>query len=112
MEKLPKRCGVSLNPEHYKEILDTQPAISWLDVPCESYLGLGGSPHYYLEKISEQYPLAVNSKALSIGSAESVDSSTLNDVKRLIEIYKPAQFTELLCWTRWQGKHFGTAMPL
>ena len=112
MEKLPKRSGISLNPEHYKEILDTHPAIAWLDAPCEYYLGLGGAPHYYLEKIAEHYPLAINSRALSIGSAESVDPSTLNDVQRLLEIYKPSQFTELLCWTRWQGKHFNTPMPL
>ena len=112
MGKLPNRCGISLNPLHYKEILDTQPKIAWLEVPPQYYLGLGGAPHYYLEKFAASLPIAFNSDLLSLGSAESVNESTLNDIKRLIELYNPSAYTELLSWTRWQGGYFKTPMPL
>lgn len=112
MGKLPKRCGISLNPGHYKEILDAQPKIAWLEVTPEYYLGLGGAPHYYLEKLSSLYPIGLSSSLLSIGSAESVDEATLNDLRRLVELYQPSAFTELLSWTRWQGTYYKTPMPL
>lgn len=112
MEKLPKRAGVSLNPQHYKDLLETQPPLAWLEVAPEYYLGLGGSPHYYLEKLRKIYPLGFHSHILSIGSAESVNEAILNDVKRLLEIYKPASFVELLGWTRWQGRYLKMPMPL
>ncbi len=112
MRKLPKRCGIGLNPQHFKDILETQPKIAWLEVSPEYHLGLGGAPHYYLEKLSDIYPIAIRSQLLSIGSAESVEEGTLNDMKRLIELYGPSTFTELLAWTRWQGTHFPLPMPL
>lgn len=112
MEKLPRRAGATLNPQHYKEILDTQPKVAWLEVSPEYYLGLGGAPHYYLEQLGEIYPIGINSRILSIGSAESVNESILNDLRRLLEIYRPSAFTELLCWTRWQGAYFKTPLPL
>lgn len=112
MEKLPRRAGATLNPQHYKEILDTQPKVAWLEVSPEYYLGLGGAPHYYLEQLGEIYPIGINSRILSIGSAESVNGGILNDLRRLLEIYRPSAFTELLCWTRWQGAYFKTPLPL
>lgn len=112
MVKLPKRAGVSLNPQHYRDILDTHPDLSWLEVQPDFYLGLGGTAHFYLEKLAKAFPIGFNSSLLSIGSAESVNDTTLNDLKRLVEIYQPCTFTELLSWNRWQGTYLKTPQPL
>lgn len=112
MGKLPKRAGISLNSQHYKDILDTHSKVAWLEVDPRNYLGLGGAAHHYLEQLAERYPISFNSNLLSIGSAESVNDTALNDLKRLIEIYQPCNFTELLSWTRWQGRYLQTPMPL
>lgn len=112
MEKLPPRAGVSLQPQHYQEILSSQAHISWVEIHPEDYLGLGGAAHFYLEKIATGYPLSMNCRSLSLGSAESIDSQHLQDIAALVERYSPAQFSEHLAWNRWQGNHYHQLFPL
>lgn len=112
MEKLPPRAGVSLQPQHYQEILSSQANISWVEIHPEDYLGLGGAAHFYLEKIAAGYPLSMNCRSLSLGSAESIDSQHLQDIAALVERYSPAQFSEHLAWNRWQGNHYHQLFPL
>lgn len=112
MEKLPPRAGVSLQPQHYQEILSSQASISWVEIHPEDYLGLGGAAHFYLEKIATGYPLSMNCRSLSLGSAESIDSQHLQDIAALVERYSPAQFSEHLAWNRWQGNHYHQLFPL
>ncbi|MBC6905641.1 DUF692 domain-containing protein [Saccharophagus sp. K07] len=112
MEKLPKRAGISLRPQHYQEILNSQPDVGWLEIHPEDYLGLGGASHHYLERIAAIYPLAMNSRSLSLGSAESVNSKHLQDIAALVERYRPAQFSDHLAWSRWQRGYFHSMFPL
>lgn len=112
MEKLPQRAGISLQPQHYQEILSSRPDIGWIEIHPEDYLGLGGAAHFYLEKIAAEYPLAMNCRSLSLGSAESVDTKHLQDIAALVERYSPAQFSEPLAWNRWQGHYYHQLFPL
>lgn len=112
MEKLPKCAGVSLQARHYQEILANRPALGWVEIHPEQYLGLGGAAHHYLEKIAADYPLSMNCRSLSIGSAESVNGRHLQDIKALVERYTPVQFSECLGWNRWQGSYFSQVLPL
>ncbi len=73
---------------------------------------MGGDAHHNLEKISVDYPISMNSRALSIGSAESVNAKHLQDMSSLISRYKPAQFSEHLAWSRWQGSFFYELLPV
>ncbi|MCR6650916.1 MAG: DUF692 domain-containing protein [Cellvibrionaceae bacterium] len=112
MEKLPRRAGISLQPQHYQEILNSHPDLGWVEIHPEDYLGLGGAAHFYLEKIASDYPLAMNCRSLSLGSAESVNSKHLQDIAALVERYSPAHFSEHLAWNRWQGGYFHQPLPL
>lgn len=112
MEKLPRRAGISLQPQHYQEILNSQPDIGWIEIHPEDYLGLGGASHFYLEKIAAEYPLSMNCRSLSLGSAESVNGRHLQDVAALVERYSPVQFSEHLAWNRWQGNYYRQMFPL
>jgi uncharacterized protein len=112
MDKLPKRAGISLNAQHYQDILQHRPDVGWFEIHPEPYLGLGGAAHSYLEKITADYPLSINSRNLSMGSAESVDAHHLEDIKSLVEHYGPVHFSEYLGWNRWQGDYFYQTLPL
>lgn len=116
MQKLPKRCGINLNPQHYEELLNRQNAAeprkpAWLEVLPENYLGAGGAPHYFLEKLAGAYPISFGGGILSLASAESPHQGTLDKVAHLVEKYQPSGFTELLSWTRWQGTYLKQPMP-
>lgn len=54
---LPVRAGVGLKPEHFQEILATQPDIGFFEVHAENYKVRGGHFHHYPARIRERYPL-------------------------------------------------------
>lgn len=112
MARLPQRAGLSLHPQHFQEIVETRPSVGWFEIHPEHYLGMGGEAHYYLEKIAAYYPISMNSSCLSIGSAESVSAEHLQSVQALIDRYRPAQFSEHLSWSRWQGGFFSELLPI
>ena len=64
---IPPRAGVGLKPQHYREILASEPDIGWFEIHAENYMGAGGKPHHYLEAIRERYPLSLHGVGLSIG---------------------------------------------
>lgn len=112
MERLPVRGGVSLLPQYYEEIISQQPDIGWFAIKAEHYLGLGGEPHFYLEKIAARYPLSMQTHSLSLGGAESVNSKHLQDIHSLVERYAPCHVSASLSWSRWQGGYFAENLPL
>ena len=109
---LPKTHGVSLKSVHFKEILATQPDIGWFEIHPENYMSDGGLDHYYLAQITERYPLSMHGVGLSLGSYEGVDTEHLQQLKKLIDQYKPAQFSEHLAWTKNNGHHLNDLLPL
>lgn len=40
---IPARAGIGLRAPHYRELLERQPDIGWVEVHSENYFGEGGS---------------------------------------------------------------------
>ena len=112
VDRLPNCVGLSLKAQHYIDILDTLPAIGWWEIHPENYMGEGGLPHYYLQRIAQHYPISMHAVGLSLGSAEGVDAEHLAALARLVERYQPAQLSEHLAWSRYQGHFFNDLLPL
>ncbi|HYL18554.1 MAG TPA: DUF692 family protein, partial [Burkholderiales bacterium] len=72
MRSAPPLAGIGLRAPHYREILESQPDVGWLEVHSESYFGRGGQPLYYLERMRERYPLSLHGVGLSLGSADGL----------------------------------------
>ena len=64
------RAGAGLKPEHQRHILETRPDVGWFEVHAENYMGAGGPPHHFLERVRALYPLSVHGVGLSVGSAD------------------------------------------
>ncbi len=109
---LPQRAGVSLKPQHYATILGERPPVAWFEVHPENYMGAGGPPHRYLTAIRENYELSLHGVGLSIGSSRPLDELHLARLKRLIERYDPAQFSEHLAWSSHDEGYFNDLLPL
>ena len=75
--------GLGLRPQHYSEILTTQPAIDWIEIISENYMGPGGQPLRMLDAITERYPVVMHGVALSIASTAPLDMEYLNPSKNL-----------------------------
>lgn len=111
-QTIPARAGIGLRAPHYREILETRPDIGWVEGHSENYFGDGGQPHYFLEKIREQYPLSLHGVGLSLGSSDPLNREHLTKLKNLIQRYEPELVSEHLCWCSAGGRHANDLLPL
>jgi uncharacterized protein (UPF0276 family) len=107
----PARAGIGLRAPHYREILDTQPAIGWLEVHSENYFG-DGQPLSFLERIRRHYPLSLHGVGLSLGRAGTLDTEHLRKLKRLVERIDPGLVSEHLSWGAIDSRHLNDLLPL
>ena len=110
--KVPARAGVGLKAEHYRDILESDPGVGWFEVHPENYMGDGGQPHYFLERIRDLYPLSLHGVGLSIGSDAPLDARHLGRLKSLVERYQPGLFSEHLAWSTHEGVYYNDLLPL
>jgi uncharacterized protein len=109
---LPHRAGVGLKPEHYRTILEAEPDIGFFEVHAENYMGSGGPPHRYLSAIRERYPLSLHGVGLSIGADRPLDREHLLRLRRLIDRYDPAAFSEHLAWSSHDAGFLNDLLPV
>jgi len=111
--KLPivEGTGIGLRAPHYREILDSKPSISFLEVHSENYFG-DGQPLWFLERFREHYPISLHGVGLSLGSASALNPEHLHKLKRLVDRIQPSLVSEHLCWGAIEGRHFNDLLPL
>lgn len=109
---LPARSGLGLKPEHFREILETRPALGFFEIHAENYLVDGGPFHHYLTQIRSLYPLSIHGVGLSIGGAAPLDERHLDRLAALLERYQPQSFSEHLAWSSHGGVFVNDLLPL
>ena len=106
------RAGAGLKPEHQRHILDTRPDVGWFEVHAENYMGAGGPPHHFLERVRALYPLSVHGVGLSIGSADGMAPGHLARLKSVVDRYQPFIVSEHLAWSTHEGTFLNDLLPL
>jgi uncharacterized protein len=104
--------GLGLRTNHYEEILAEKPHVDWFEILTENYLVPGGKPHYFLEKIRENYPMVMHGVSMSMGSVDPIDFEYLHQVKTLAQKIQPHWISDHLCWTGIRGKNIHDLLPL
>jgi uncharacterized protein (UPF0276 family) len=112
VDRLPNRAGLGLKPEHVTTLLGTQPDVGFFEVHAENYMGDGGRPHRDLTAIAERWPLSLHGVGLSIGGAGALDRDHLARLRRLVDRYRPASFSEHLAWSTHDGAYLNDLLPL
>jgi uncharacterized protein len=108
---LPARAGIGLRAPHLAEVLATRPALPWLEVHPENYLG-GGPAARALLAIRRDYPIALHAVGLSVGSADGVDRRHLERIRALAGRVEPAAISEHLAWSQTGGTYLNHLLPL
>jgi uncharacterized protein (UPF0276 family) len=108
----PARAGVGLRATHYREVLETLPAVGWFEVHSENYFGAGGAPLHYLERIRSHYPLSLHGVGLSVGSVDPLNLQHLAKLKGLIDRFEPALVSEHLAFSSVGGRYLNDLLPL
>jgi uncharacterized protein len=105
--------GLGLRPTHYEALLGEQRgAVDWLEALTENYLGLGGQPLRYLERLREHYPLVLHGVSLSIGSSDDLDVGYLQRVRALADRLDVRWISDHLCWTGVDGVNMHDLLPV
>ncbi|HKO06105.1 MAG TPA: DUF692 domain-containing protein [Alphaproteobacteria bacterium] len=103
--------GVGLRAPHIAEVLASRPAIGWLEVHSENYMG-GGPALATLLKLRRDYPLSLHGVGLSLGTAEGLDRAHLLRLKELVERSEPFLVSEHLAWSVTGGVYLNDLLPL
>ncbi len=106
-----KTVGVGLRGPHVAEIRATRPAVGWFEVHAENYLG-GGPALAALLDLRRDYPLSLHGVGLSLGSAEGLDASHLEEFAALAARTEPFLVSEHLSWSVVGGRYLNDLLPL
>ena len=105
-------AGVGLKPEHADDIFAGPRRVDFFEIHAENYMGAGGPPHHLLRRIRADCPLSIHGVGLSIGGTARLDLMHLMRLKRLVDMYDPALFSEHLAWSTHDGVFLNDLLPL
>lgn len=104
--------GVGFKAEHAADILAFSGCVGAFEVHAENYMSAGGARLAQLEQIRRDFSLYVHGVGLSIGGSQALDREHLARVKRVVDRFQPAIFSEHLAWSSHSGRYFGDLFPL
>jgi uncharacterized protein (UPF0276 family) len=107
----PSRAGIGLRAPHVGELLATRPAVPWLEVHPENYMG-DGAALASLETVRREYPVALHGVGLSLGTAGTIDQQHLARLKALIDAIEPCLVSEHLSWSSTGSAYLNHLLPL
>ncbi len=111
-QPIPARAGIGLRSPHYRDVLETRPAVGWLEVHSENFFCDGGQPLYTLEQARACYPLSLHGVGLSLGSTDDLNREHLGKLKKLADRFEPGLISEHLCWCSAAGRYLNDLLPL
>jgi uncharacterized protein len=106
-----RESGIGLRSAHVAEMLATRPAVGWLEVHAENYMG-GGPAVRALDRLRRDYPVSVHGVGLSLGTATGLDRAHLERLAALVERLEPALVSEHLSWSIAEGIYLNHLLPL
>jgi uncharacterized protein (UPF0276 family) len=109
--QLPNAVGIGLRGPYFREFETARPAVGWLEVHAENFIGQGPSLTR-LQSIRRNYELSLHGVGLSLGSAEGLDDEHLQRFRALIELTEPFLVSDHLSWSVTGGIYLNDLLPL
>lgn len=109
--RIPAAIGIGLRAPHVAHVQAARPAVGWLEVHAENYMG-GGPALARLEQIRRDYPVSLHGVGLSLGTAEGLDLGHLRGFKALIARTEPFLVSDHLSWSVADGVYLNDLLPL
>jgi uncharacterized protein len=86
---IPTTAGMGWRHPHYGQLLETRPALGFIEVHSENFFGAGGAALAVLAQARAHYPVSLHGVGLSLGSAIGIDEWHLAQLAALVERTEP-----------------------
>src|SRR6185437_2239037 len=106
-----RKAGIGLRGPHLATVVASPPAVGFLEVHPENYMGGGPAPRA-LERLRRDRPISLHGVGLSLGSADGIDQGHLGRLAGLVERLEPTLVSEHLSWSIVEGVYLNDLLPL
>ena len=103
--------GIGLRGPHLAAIVAAPPAVGFLEVHPENYMG-GGPALGALERLRRERPISLHGVGLSLGGTDGIDQGHLERLAGLVERLEPVLVSEHLSWSIVEGVYLNDLLPL
>ena len=104
--------GLGLRRDHYRDFLDGEVGVDFVEVISENFMIDGGRPLRVLEQVRAKLPVILHGVSMSIGSAHGLDRDHLIRLKELADRIDPVWVSDHHCWTRTSAHNSHDLLPL
>jgi uncharacterized protein (UPF0276 family) len=104
--------GLGLRRDHYKNFLEGEVAVDFVEVISENFMVDGGKPLRVLEQVRAKMPVILHGVSMSIGSADGLNLDYLAKLKALAGRIEPLWVSDHLCWTGTSAHNSHDLLPL
>ena len=91
--------GLGLRKEHYRDFLEGDVAVDFVEVISENFMVAGGQPRHILRQVRERHPMVLHGVSMSIGSADGLKCDYLKRLKALVDEVQPLFVSDHLSWS-------------
>ncbi len=92
--------GIGWRHPHYAQLLQTQPALDFIEVHSENFFAPGGAALAVLREGRARYPVSLHGVGLSLGSAAGIDPWHLDQLERLVQAIDPVRISDHASFAR------------
>ena len=103
--------GIGWRHPHYRELIERQPAIDFLEVHSENFFGQGGAALAVLQRARQDYPISLHGVGLSLGSAAGLDPWHLAQLAQLVQSVEPVRVSDHASFARGPSQDGSFANP-
>lgn len=108
--------GIGWRYPHYSELMESKPALDFLEVHSENFFGAGGAALAVLREGRAHYPISLHGVGLALGSAVGIDDWHLDQLAALVAQLDPVRVSDHACFARgnFNGKtiHAADLLPI
>lgn len=94
------QAGIGWRHPHYAELLQSLPALDFLEVHSENFFGDGGAALAVLAQARTHYAVSLHGVGLALGSAAGVDDAHLEQLAQLVQRIEPVRVSDHACFAR------------
>lgn len=110
--KTPTGVGLGLRWDFVEEFLEKKPAVDFVEISPENYIGRGGYYDAMLDRVINAYPILSHGLSMSLGGVDPLGDAFLKDLRSFITRVKAPWHSDHLCFGSAHGHVLHDLLPL